>query len=90
MKLKLKNEAPLVVDLSRALDNKNVVVCTLENGEKFGCYVADHFTKDEDGELDPLFLDDKNRIHSDYELFKARNTGLMWLREVKAERGYRW
>lgn len=85
MKLKVNfDQRPQVVGLTVSKLNADVVICTLESGEEFGA----HSSLFDDG--DPMFLDDDNRLLKDYELFTARNTGKVWLREKSARGGFTW
>lgn len=90
MKITIKlDQGPKVVDLRVAPENKDVLVGTLDTGEEFGTYKGEHY-EIVDGTATPLFLDDNNCITEEYELFKSRNTGLLWLRVKGAQRGFRW
>lgn len=84
MKLKANfDQRPQVVGLEISEQNADVVICELTTGTKFGAHVS---LFEEDGS--PMFLDDENRLTKDYELFKARNTGEMWVRERGQQRGF--
>lgn len=83
MKLKANfNQRLQVVGLEISEENADVVICTLTTGTKFGAHSS---LFDDD---DPMFLDDENRLIKEYELFKARDTGEMWVREKGVRRGF--
>ena len=83
MKLKANfDQRPQVVGLTISEENPDVVICELTTGTKFGAY-SSFFDGD-----DPMFLDDENRLTKEYEIFKARNTGEMWVREKGVQRGF--
>jgi hypothetical protein len=86
MKLKANfNQRPQVVGLEVSVKNADVVICTLEDGTEFGAHVT---LFDEEG--DPAFLDDENRLKGEYEIFTARTTGVLWIREKGGQRGFTW
>ena len=86
MKLKVDfSQRPLVVGMRISEQNADVAICTLENESEFGAHVS---LFDEDGS--PLFVGEDNRLLQGYELFTARNTGLLWVREKGVQRGFTW